>query len=809
MGKKLFFIAMLCLSVINVVAQQIKGKVIDSETDDPLEFVNIALFNANNKNKLEMGLTSDLDGNFIFNNVKIGNYELKISYVGYNEVIIPVILTRQKPSINLGTIKMQEDSKILSEVQVTGQKSQMRFEVDKKVFNVDQNIASAGASASDALSNIPSVSVDNEGNVSLRNNSSVTIWINGRPSGLSEENRGQILEQLPAENIQSIEIITNPSSKYSAEGSAGIINIIMKREKKAGYYGGVSANGDTFGGYGLNGNINYTYNKFEASASLGYRRREFKRYSDSDRTTFNGDDNTLLSKRSTGKMYGDGGTARLNLNYYFSENDVLSFTGSGMLGDRNFKDDIDYHIYNNSVYDYSYYRNSLSKGNHGTYDLALDYEHKFSKTSDLKLNVSWDQYHYDGSSEYNQERKGVEEYQYQKSPRDHNSLEYQADYTNTFNESLKLEAGYKGSIKTRHSTQNTWSGPNADELKEELSLYNVYDYDESIQAAYANVSGKYGDLKYQGGLRGELTHYSTSSLGYDTGEPEKHSKDYFDLFPSAFISYALDETNEFQINYTRRINRPRGRQLSAFKNISDSTNISFGNPQLLPEYTDAIEFNYIKSWEEHSLSASLYYKATSGVVRSVSYMDGQTMYTTYDNVTDSKRTGAEIVAKNRLFKVLDLTSSVNLYYYQMDGFNYTYNGFTQRYNGSDNFSWDARVIANAILPWGLALQVTGGYTSCSDNPQGKEYDSFWLDAGLRRSFLEKKLTVSITGRDLFNSRRRKSYMYGENFHQLSTDRWGGRMASVTVAYNFGTSQKKKNNKNQRSNESMDGDMMDF
>ena len=159
MGKKLFFIAMLCLSVINVVAQQIKGKVIDSETDDPLEFVNIALFNANNKNKLEMGLTSDLDGNFIFNNVKIGNYELKISYVGYNEVIIPVILTRQKPSINLGTIKMQEDSKILSEVQVTGQKSQMRFEVDKKVFNVDQNIASAGASASDALSKLASSKV--------------------------------------------------------------------------------------------------------------------------------------------------------------------------------------------------------------------------------------------------------------------------------------------------------------------------------------------------------------------------------------------------------------------------------------------------------------------------------------------------------------------------------------------------------------------------------------------------------------------------------------------------------------------------
>ena len=235
---------------------------IDAGKGDPLDFVNFALYNEKNKHKLEAGLTSDLDGNFVLNNIKNGTYELRLTYVGYNEVIIPVILTPQKPSMNLGTIKMQEDSKLLGEVQLTGMKSQMTFEVDKKVFNMDQNIASAGASASDALANIPSVSVDSEGNVSLRNNSAVTIWINGRPSGLSEENRAQILEQLPAESIQSIEIITNPSSKYSSEGSAGIINIIMKREKKAGYYGGVSGNADTFVGFGSTANINYTSNKF-------------------------------------------------------------------------------------------------------------------------------------------------------------------------------------------------------------------------------------------------------------------------------------------------------------------------------------------------------------------------------------------------------------------------------------------------------------------------------------------------------------------------------------------------------------------
>ncbi len=808
MGKRFIIALLCCVSVMNVLAQEIKGKIIDAGTGDPLDFVNVALYNEKNKHKLEAGLTSDLDGNFVLNNIKNGTYELRLTYVGYNEVIIPVILTPQKPSMNLGTIKMQEDSKLLGEVQITGMKSQMKFEVDKKVFNMDQNIASAGASASDALANIPSVSVDSEGNVSLRNNSAVTIWINGRPSGLSEENRAQILEQLPAESIQSIEIITNPSSKYSAEGSAGIINIIMKREKKAGYYGGVSGNADTFGGFGANANINYTYNKFEASATLGYRDREMRRHSYKDRTTFGNGTTSQLLTHEKGKMYGDGVTGRLALNYYLTENDILGFTGSGMIGNRNHQNDINYGVYNNSEFDYDYYRNTHSKGDHKHYDLALDYEHKFSKTSDIRFNASYDKYKYDGTSDYKQDREGIHEYQYQKSPRDHDSWEFQADYTNQFREELKLEAGYKGNLNKRHSTTQTWT--DEERLIEEMSLYNVFDYKENIQAAYLNLSGKYDLFGYQAGLRGEYTHYSTSSLGFETGEPEKNSRNYFDLFPSVFLTYTMNESNEFQINYTRRINRPRGRQLSAFKNISDSTNISFGNPLLQPEYTDAIELNYIKSWEEHTLSASLYYRTTDGVIRSVSYMDGNTMFSTYDNVTKTTRSGAEVVAKNRLFEIVDLTTSVNLYYFHMDGFDYHYNDFVQNYKGSNNFSWDARVIANIMLPWSLTLQLTGGYNSSAKTAQGKDYDSYWVDAGLRRSFLKRKLTVSVTGRDLLDSRRRKSYTFGNNFEQLSKDIWGGRMATLNVAYSFGNSGKKNNNgKKGQGEDRGESEMMDF
>ncbi|MGL4292176.1 MAG: outer membrane beta-barrel family protein, partial [Bacteroidales bacterium] len=313
------------------------------------------------------------------------------------------------------------------------------------------------------------------------------------------------------------------------------------------------------------------------------------------------------------------------------------------------------------------------------------------------------------------------------------------------------------------------------------------------------------------GLRGEYTHYTTGSGGRET-ETGDYKRSYLDLFPSAFVSYALPKGNELQLNYTRRINRPRGRQLNPFKNISDSANISFGNPLLLPEYTDALELNYIKNWEEHMLSASVYYRSTNGVSQRVNYLEGNTLYTTYDNVTDSRRAGMEIVGKNRLFGWLDLTSTVNLYYYKLNGFDYHYNDQSTHYKGNEDFSWDARIIANAMLPWKLSFQVTGSYNSATYSPQGKTYENWWLDAGLRRSFLERRLSVAITGRDLLDSRKRKSYTYGDNFFQTSTSQWGGRQVGISISYNFGnmkTSSKKKPRNNGERQDSMDGDMMDF
>lgn len=811
MKYKMMMLAGVLSASLQTFAQEIKGKIVDAANKEPLEFVNIALYKEGS-DKMVKGITTDAHGNFSFDALSDGTYQLKISFVGYGSMNLPVAITKKKNDVNLGAITLKEDTKVLKEVQVTGQRSQMRFEVDKKIFNVDQNIASAGGSASDALSNIPSVTVDNEGNVSLRNNPSVTIWINGRPSGLSEDNRAQILEQLPAESIESVEIITNPSARFSSEGSAGIINIVMKKEKKMGYFGGVSANGDTQGGYGASTNINLNYDKWEGYASVGYRRREMKMSSESDRTSFSEDMETLLHQDGDGKGNGGGLFGRLGATYNFSKKDAISFSGSVMDGSHDRNNLIDYSRSTNGGDSYLYSRDTRSENDHLMLQGSIDYSHTFAKDHDLKISASYDYMDRKGTSHYTQINGDNVSYQLQDDPRIRKGFEAQIDYAYKINDAVKIEAGYKGNINSHKTDARTWnSNERIPELEEE-SLYNIFKYDENIQALYASAAGKFGKFSYQAGLRGEYTWYDTKSTGMIAGveTPESKSKSYFDLFPSLFLSYSLPKENELQINYTRRINRPRGRQLNSFANISDSANISFGNPLLDPEFSNSFEFNYIKNWEKHMLSASLYYRSTSDVIQRVSYLEGNTLYSTYDNATDSRRAGMELVGKNRLFDFLDLTTTVNMYYYKINGFDYRYGADQQyHYNGSEDFSWDARMIANVTLPWKLSLQLTGNYTSAVKTAQGKDFDSYWLDAGIRRAFLDRKLTVAVTARDLLDSRRTKSYTFGENFFQTSEMKWGGRQFGISVSYNFGNMKSSKKKPNSRNEESMGNDMMEF
>lgn len=835
METKLFIRFILCLlfwmgvettqanptEALPVEAGVIRGKAIDAKSREPMQFVNVSVRKAGSAVPLT-GIVTDEAGAFYIPKLPEGNYTLSISFIGYKTIEKNFTLSAQTPGINFRNIPLEEDSQLLSEVKVTGQRPQMKFEIDKKVFNVDQNISSTGGSASDVLSNIPSVEVDNEGEVSLRGSSDVTVWINGRASGLSADNRGQILEQLPAESIERIEVITNPSAKFSPEGTSGIINIVLKEDRRAGYYGSVQAGADTRGGWNLSGNVNYSSRKMEMYAGLGYRERKRDGGGYSDRTNLDATGNPVSFLNQTSDNSGDGGQtfARAGATWHITTADHLNIAAFGMFGKRNQNTTIHYESnvpgsFLNSQR-VSETKNPMKGGN-----VELGYKHDFSKTSNIDIVGSWNTWNMDQKSTYNQYslfENGVETntYQWQKNKTRAHNWELQADYVNAFTEFSKLEAGYKGTFSRQNSPVETWSGETAENALPNEQLYNRFYYDQDIQALYATYSGRFGNFGYQAGLRGEYSHTNTRSLGYEQSKNEvtPYKDDYFSLFPSVFLTYTLPQDNEIQVNYTRRISRPWGRQLNPFMNITDSTNISFGNPHLTPQYSNSMELNYIKNWNAHTLSVSAYYRNTNDVIQRISYLEDNIMKSTYENVAKTQSAGTEIVAKNHLFEVLDLTTTLNLYYNKLDGFTYLPAGAETPVTGNSNedFSWNAKMIANIALPASISLQLTGNYNSRQLIAQGHQKSNYSFDAGIRRSFFNRQLSLSINGRDLLDSRKWKTETSGSGFIQNASNWRTGRTIGFTLTYNFGNMKAGKG-KNQRPAEdngnSMMNEMEDF
>ena len=804
--KKILSLFLFLVTVIPVFAlYTIKGKIIDANTQNPLDFVNVALFKENSEVPAT-GVTSDGKGDFILPAVPKGKYTLRVSFVGYNTISLPLNVSDKE--LNMGMIKLMENSKTLSEVEVIGQGTQMRFDIDKKVFSVDQNRASAGGSATEALQNIPSVDVDNEGNVSLRNSSSVEVWINGKPSGLTADNRAQILQQMPAESIESIEVMTNPSAKFNPEGTSGIINIVLKKNRKAGYYGSVSAgimysDGSTPGGT-LGTNINYNSGKVDAYLNLGYRQMNFSGGSETNRYSLTGTDTLSLLNQGTTMNRSFGGLfLRGGVDYHLNEKNTISLGGFGMIGGGNSTSSI-----TNKTTDFTngsllrnYLRNNSDEDNHPGMNLSLDYKYDIDKKgSNFLASIAYSKFSRESESRYkltdllNNGNSDIS----QIGNGGNNELQIKADYTKKLTESSRLEAGYQSTIQQRSSPSSGFDNKTNTEIN---AYYNLFDYNEQNHAAYLTYGNRFfNNLSLQAGLRAEYLvkeseyTYKDASDGWAEKTVTIQPKSALQLFPSAYLSYSLPGNNEFQLNYTRRVNRPRGRQINPFRDFSDSTNISYGNPNLDPEYSTAIEFNYIKSWDNHSLSASAYYRFTDNVIQRVSFINNGVMESTFMNVTKSSYTGAELVAKNRLFKILNLTSSLNLFYNNLDSSTYVnpYNtSISTSIPSQSNFSWSGKVIANLLLGKTTSAQLSGEYSAPRVIAQGKETASYSIDLGLRQNLFDRKLSLNLMVRDLLNSRKRNSITWGDGFYQTNESFFRGRMIGLTATYNFGNMKPKQ------------------
>jgi outer membrane receptor protein involved in Fe transport len=788
--RKIILIIQMFLYVNFVCAANdgiINGSVVDSKSKEALESVTVMIIEKNLDDTSPVGVNTDKNGRFIIKNIPYGNYILSVSSVGYKTFEQEISLTSNNQKIDLKQISLVEESELLDEVQVTAIGTQMRIDIDKKVFNVDQNIAAAGGSASEVLSNIPSVEVDSEGEVSLRGNSAVTIWINGKASGLSADNRAQILEQMPAENIDRIEVITNPSAKYSPEGTAGIINIILKENRKAGYFGSIQAGVNSRGGYNAGLNYNYSNKKLDAYASLNYRSRVFTGGSNSSRL-INGAD-TYLNQTADMDGRHNNFFGRAGLTYHLTSADHFTLNGFNMLG--NGKNDNVTNYTSNIPNSYIQSERSTSSNNKMLGGNAqFGYKHDFSKTSNIDFTASYNKWGMDNEAVYTQtslyaDGSQTSSYQNQTGNVGPYNWEFQLDYVNTLNENNKIEAGYKGTLGHEDSPVETFSGITKDDAVATPELFNRFIYNQDIHALYSTYTGRLNKLGYQLGLRGEYSNVKTRSLGYNETDIPFHYNDYFNLFPSLFLSYSLPAGNEIQVNYTRRITRPRGPQINSFKNITDSTNISFGNPDLLPEYSNAFELNYIKSWKNHILSFSGYYRSTDNIVQRISYIDENIMKSTFENIAGTSSAGMEFVVKDKFARFVDLTTTINLFYYQLDGFSYIPEGITIPVTGiaQENFSWDAKIIASFILPKSFSLQLTGDYRAKQLIAQGYRKANYSLDAGIRRVF--DKISVSINARDILNSRKRHTVTSGTGFSQDSENWRGGRFLGLTLTYNFG------------------------
>ncbi|MBQ1797204.1 MAG: TonB-dependent receptor [Prevotella sp.] len=700
---------------------------------------------------------------------------------------------------------------MLDEIQVTGTRSTMKLKVDRKEFDVSSMITTAGQSATEVLENIPSVEVDNDGNVSLRGNSSVEIRINGRNSGLTSDNQAQILQQLPAESIEKIEIIDNPSAKFSAEGSAGIINIVLKKDRKAGYYGSVQVGANTRAGANTSFNINYSSSKLDAYLNAGYRHMENKGRNESEQDNLvNGVATSYERHYTENSNMGNMFFGRAGVTWHVDSKNDLGLNGMLFTGKRKSNSSTPYY-YGDYTGAGEVLRRIRLREEHGSgpatmFNAEFNYRHTFTDTHILDVVVSHNRWNADNENIYQDsiaylDTETVTE-KYMSRPlniKSHNT-EVKVDYENKLSDAVKLEAGYNGRFNRENTPQESYEAPNWDGtgLVEDHVYYNHFTYDLDIHALYATVSYNLKKLSVMAGLRGEYWRVNTESYDWDQEhgveeKPAPFKKDYFQLFPSVFMSYQLTQTQQLQLNYTRRLRRPWGGELNSFRNTSDASITSFGNPLLTPEYSNSFSLNYLKQWDQHSLLVSAYYRPTSDVIQRITYRgaaDGQ-MYRTPMNVANSTSTGVELTGKNKIGRILDLTTNVNLYYYKLDAFAFDIEGQTVTGESRDNFTWNARIIAQLTLPWGISMQLSGRYNSRQVITQGYRPSQISMDAGIKKGFFDRKLVLSINCRDVFNSRKWESYTGSDTFSRYTLNKRRSRTVNFNLTWNFGNSQGKK------------------
>ena len=666
-----------------------------------------------------------------------------------------------------------------------------------------KNIVSAGGTALDVMKNVPSVNVDIDGNVTLRN-AAPQLYVDGRPTTLT-------LDQIPADAIESVEVITNPSAKYDASGGgAGILNIVLKKNRKTGYNGNVRAGVDKRGALNGGGDFNMRQGKFNISASLMANQMKNRTTGTTDRLNLLDTPQTTINQQNSNKTNGGFVFAKLGADYFITNKTTLSLTGFKVHGE--FKPFETINIATDSLYNAGKIsansdRVSTSKRVFNGQGLALGMKHLFAKegeelTADLNYFSGKNNNQSDYATNYYAGNSGsIASTELQKVLGDGNdkNLVVQTDYTKPIGTKTKIEAGLRAALRSRTNNNNTYTDSSGAYVIVPSASSN-YKNTDNVFAGYITYSSAFKDFSYKLGLRAESSNYA----GQLTNTGEQFKNNYpVSLFPSVFLTQKLQNNQQLQLSYSRRINRPNFFQLIPFIDYTDKLNITKGNPGLVPEFTQSLELSYLKTFTgNNTLLGSLYYKHTNNLI--TRYLDkelnpltgNEDLINTYINANSSYSAGAELTAQNYLTKWWDISTNINIYNSQIK---------TDSNSQPALWSWFGKFNSNFKLPSDFTVQLTATYQSKTNLPintnqgfggpafgqaqsssQGYISPSWGIDLAVKKTFLKSKaLSVTLSVNDIFRTRVSNQYSYSEYFTQQYNRLRDPQMVRLNFAYRFG------------------------
>jgi len=770
----------------------ITGAIYDKSSRSPIEYANIILFSQQDSTQIT-GTISDAKGNFQLNNIRPAMYYLEIRFMGFQTRRIDRLRVNPRQGVtDLGKIELERTVLSMEELAVEGEKPALTYEIDKKVIAVSQMQTVISGTAADVLQNVPSVTVDIQGNVSLRGSSNFTVLIDGRPTVLEPNDA---LQQIPASTIENIEIITNPSAKFDPDGTAGIINLVMKKNQRIGRSGLINLNGGLHDKYGGDFLLENRREKWSVVLGVDYNKRFFDGDNEEKNETTSDDLTSFIYSSGDSRMGRNSSGVRAAIEWYPSPKDVLTIDGRFGQGSHQRNSDQNYDEWAEPELSHSLYisANSNERANKH-YSSSMSYLHRFtSQGHELSGQLSLS--YRDGEENATNElfTEDVTKISGRRSSEDgpSNDLRTKIDYTLPLNKSNKFETGYQGQFNDSDDRSGVYDyDPVLTDYYFMPEYSHTTNYKRATHSVYALYSGRMNRLGFQGGLRGEYTSRTIELKG----ENEKYTLDLWDYFPTAHFSYELARGQQFMTSYTRRIERQRGFFLEPYETWIDAYNVRQGNPDIKPEYIDSYELGYQTAFGKNLFSTEIYYRVTHNKIERVrSVYDVNVTLHTVKNVGADYALGCEMMLNIDLLKYWNVNLMGNYFNYRIEGTLYS-EAFSRQ---SDN--WSARLNNVFKLARFTQLQINGNFNSPSVSAQGRREGFLMTDVAVKQEFFERTLSLTLQLSDIFSQAKHEFSAAGPNFYSYNRFSREAPIVMLNIRYNINNYKAKRDRSEERNN----------